>query len=164
MRLHALIMCKTCCLTMHVAPFRHTVCCNLHSSLWKWHLSPSHPVVQIQRKPFTKSWNMEMHDMYHQLSNIYPASKNIISSYTHKASPIILTRVGTAFINLCPTSVPSPSWCTITLVTVHHVLGHEGALCMLNKPNSVSFRTDNENYNALCSTRKNYQDCSLIYL
>ena len=49
---------------------------------------------------------------------------NNISSYTHKASPIILTRVGTAFINLCPTSVPSPSWCTITLVTVHHVLGH----------------------------------------
>ena len=42
--------------------------------------------------------------------------------YTHKASAIILTRVGTAFINLCPTSVSSPSWCTITLVTIHHVL------------------------------------------
>ena len=46
--------------------------------------------------------------------------------YTHKASAIILTRIGTAFINLCPTSVPSPSWCTITLVTIHHVLGHKG--------------------------------------
>ena len=46
--------------------------------------------------------------------------------YTHKASAIILTRIGTAFINLCPTSVSSPSWCTITLVTVHHVLGYKG--------------------------------------
>ena len=51
-----------------------------------------------------------------------------ISSYTHKASAIILTRVGTAFINLCPTSVPSPSWCTVTLVTIHQVLGCKEAI------------------------------------
>ena len=52
-----------------------------------------------------------------------------ISSYTHKASAIILTRVGTAFINLCPTSVPSPSWCTVTMVTIHHVLGRNTVSC-----------------------------------
>ena len=52
-----------------------------------------------------------------------------ISSYTHKASAIILTRVGTAFINLCPTSVPSPSWCTVTLVIIHHVLGRNTVSC-----------------------------------
>ena len=46
--------------------------------------------------------------------------------YTHEASAVILTRVGTAFINLCSTSVSSPSWCTITLVAIHHILGHKG--------------------------------------
>ena len=59
----------------------------------------------------------------------YSNSSVAISSYTHKASAIILTRVGTAFINPCPTSVPSPSWGTVTPVTIHHVLGRNTVSC-----------------------------------
>ena len=62
---------------------------------------------------------------YMPIQQLYFSNKY---KYTHKASAIILTRVGTAFINLCPTSVPSPSWCTVTLVTIHHVLGHKEAI------------------------------------
>ena len=70
---------NTYCLTVHVAPFWHS--CSVHSSLSNWHLSPSHPVVHTQLKPFTKSWNgsydipvVEQH--YNQLTDLGGAAFN----------------------------------------------------------------------------------------